>query len=126
MTLLLAAHAQTFGANNGLQIGQRGIEVIIHNQIIIFGVMAHFCNSLRHTLCNDLFAVLTATAAFGFPVSTTHTISACVFGVGATKRLSAVRWGIAGKIVMAWVLTLPACIAMAWGIQLLLSHYHLG
>ena len=43
MTLLLAAHAQTFGANNGLQIGQRGIEVIIHNQIIIFGVMAHFC-----------------------------------------------------------------------------------
>ncbi len=37
MTLLLAAHAQTFGANNGLQIGQRGIEVIIHDQVIIFG-----------------------------------------------------------------------------------------
>jgi PiT family inorganic phosphate transporter len=35
-------------------------------------------------------------------------------GVGATKRLSAVRWGIAGKIVMAWVLTLPACALVAW------------
>jgi PiT family inorganic phosphate transporter len=41
--------------------------------------------------------------------------------VGATKRLSAVRWGIAGKIVMAWLLTLPVCIAMAWGIVRLLE-----
>ena len=37
-----------------------------------------------------------------------HTISACVFGVGATKRLSAVRWGIAGNLVVAWILTIPA------------------
>jgi PiT family inorganic phosphate transporter len=43
-------------------------------------------------------------------------VSTAILGVGATKRLSAVRWGIAGKIVMAWVLTLPFCIAMAWGI----------
>ena len=43
----------------------------------------------------------------GVPVSTTHTITGAIVGVGATKRLSAVRWGIAGKIVWAWVLTIP-------------------
>ena len=45
---------------------------------------------------------------FGFPVSTTHTITAAIMGVGATRRLSAVRWGVASNIVFAWVLTLPA------------------
>ena len=44
----------------------------------------------------------------GAPVSTTHTISACIFGVGSTKRLSAVRWNVAGNLVTAWILTLPA------------------
>ena len=44
----------------------------------------------------------------GAPISTTHTITACIFGVGSTKRLSAVRWGIAGNLVIAWVLTIPA------------------
>ncbi|WP_067782031.1 inorganic phosphate transporter [Actinomyces vulturis] len=54
-------------------------------------------------------------AAFGFgaPVSTTHTITAAIMGVGATKRLSAVRWGVAGDIITAWVLTLPAAGAVA-------------
>ena len=42
------------------------------------------------------------------PVSTTHVISSAIMGVGATKRLSAVRWGVARAIVIAWVLTLPA------------------
>ncbi len=70
--------------------------------------------------------IIVAASHFGMPVSTTHVVSSAILGVGATKRLSAVRWGIAGKIVMAWVLTLPACIGMAWGIQQLLSHYHLG
>jgi inorganic phosphate transporter, PiT family len=46
--------------------------------------------------------------AFGVPVSTTHTITGAIVGVGATRRLSAVRWGIAGKIVWAWILTIPA------------------
>ncbi|REE96603.1 inorganic phosphate transporter [Thermomonospora umbrina] len=41
------------------------------------------------------------------PISTTHTITSCIMGVGATKRLSAVRWGVAGNIMMAWVLTMP-------------------
>ena len=44
---------------------------------------------------------------FGIAVSTTHTITGAIMGVGATKRLSAVRWGVAGNIIMAWILTIP-------------------
>ena len=57
-------------------------------------------------------AILVATH-FGIPVSTTHTITGSIVGVGATQRLSAVRWGIAGRIVWAWVLTIPAAAVMA-------------
>ncbi|HSQ77617.1 MAG TPA: inorganic phosphate transporter [Nitrospirota bacterium] len=71
-------------------------------------------------------AIIIASSHLGMPVSTTHVVSAAILGVGATKRLSAVRWGIAGKIVMAWVLTLPACIGMAWGIQKTLAYFHIG
>lgn len=71
-------------------------------------------------------AIIIASSHFGLPVSTTHVVSSAILGVGATKRLSAVRWGIAGKIVLAWVLTLPACIGMAWGIQRVLAYYHVG
>ena len=52
--------------------------------------------------------VIGCASAFGAPISTTHTITACIFGVGSTKRLSAVRWGIAGHLIIAWVLTIPA------------------
>ena len=51
-------------------------------------------------------AIFTATH-FGIPVSTTHAITGAIVGVGATRRLSAVRWGVAGKIVWAWILTIP-------------------
>ena len=53
-------------------------------------------------------AVILAASHFGYPLSTTHVISGGVMGAGAAKRLSAVRWGVAGNIVVAWVLTLPA------------------
>ncbi len=53
-------------------------------------------------------AVIGCASMFGAPISTTHTITSCIFGVGSTKRLSAVRWGIAGNLVIAWVLTIPA------------------
>ena len=53
-------------------------------------------------------AVILTSSHFGFPLSTTHTISGAIMGAGAAKRLSAVRWGVAGNIVIAWVLTLPA------------------
>ncbi|MCT9934748.1 inorganic phosphate transporter [Planotetraspora sp. A-T 1434] len=55
----------------------------------------------------------TAAIGFGAPISTTHTITTAIMGVGATKRLSAVRWGIAGNIITAWVLTIPAAAIVA-------------
>jgi PiT family inorganic phosphate transporter len=58
------------------------------------------------------FALLTATS-FGIPVSTTHAITGSIVGVGATRRLSAVRWGVATQIVWAWVITIPAAAAIA-------------
>jgi inorganic phosphate transporter, PiT family len=58
---------------------------------------------------------------FGVPVSTTHCINACIMGVGSSKRISAVRWGVAGNIVVAWVLTIPLSGAMAFVTMLLLD-----
>ncbi len=60
-------------------------------------------------------AVILSSSLTGLPVSTTHVITSSIMGVGATRRLSAVRWGVAGKIVLAWVFTLPACFLMAYG-----------
>ncbi len=57
-------------------------------------------------------AVILASSHYGFPLSTTHVISGGVMGAGAGKRLSAVRWGVAGNIVTAWLLTLPAAAAI--------------
>jgi len=65
-------------------------------------------------------AVFLATI-FGIPVSTTHAITGSIVGVGATRRLSAVRWGVAGQIVWAWVLTIPAAAALGMGMQLALG-----
>jgi PiT family inorganic phosphate transporter len=70
--------------------------------------------------------IILGASHMGLPVSTTHVISTAILGVGATQRLSAVRWGIAGKIVLAWVFTLPVCIGLAWGFLRLLVHYHIG
>jgi PiT family inorganic phosphate transporter len=50
---------------------------------------------------------------FGIPVSTTHTITGAIIGVGTTKGTSAVRWGVAGNIVIAWIITIPASAAIA-------------
>ena len=58
------------------------------------------------------FAILIATR-FGIPVSTTHTITGSIVGVGAANRISAVRWGLAGRIVWAWIITIPAAGVMA-------------
>jgi inorganic phosphate transporter, PiT family len=58
-------------------------------------------------------AVLFASTKYGYPLSTTHVVSGAVMGAGATRRLSAVRWGVAGNIVIAWILTIPASAAVA-------------
>jgi PiT family inorganic phosphate transporter len=57
--------------------------------------------------------VILVASKLGIPVSTTHTITGAIVGVGATNRLSAVRWGLASRIVWAWVITIPASAAMA-------------
>ena len=66
-------------------------------------------------------AVIDVATRLGYPLSTTHVISGAVMGAGATKRLSAVRWGIAGNIVTAWILTIPAsarvAAALYWPVQ---------
>ena len=51
--------------------------------------------------------MIEAASRFGIPVSTTHTMSSAILGVGSTRRLSAVRWGVAGQILTAWVFTIP-------------------
>ena len=58
-------------------------------------------------------AVLFTAGAYGLPISTTHTITTAIMGVGAAKRLRAVRWGVAGNIVIAWILTLPGSALVA-------------
>jgi inorganic phosphate transporter, PiT family len=58
-------------------------------------------------------AAILAASHYGFPISTTHVINGGVMGAGAAKRLSAVRWGVAGNIVVTWVLTIPAAAAVA-------------
>jgi PiT family inorganic phosphate transporter len=63
--------------------------------------------------------VLWLTAHFGFPVSTTHTVSGSVLGAGATRRVSAVRWGVAGNIVTAWIMTIPCAALVGAGMELL-------
>jgi len=65
--------------------------------------------------------MLFATARLGIPVSTTHTISGGIMGVGATRRLSAVRWGLGRKIVVAWILTIPAAATIAGALFVLLK-----
>lgn len=65
-------------------------------------------------------AILVASVS-GIPLSTTHTINTSIMGVGASRRLSAVRWGVTRHIVMAWLLTFPACALMGGIFALLLK-----
>jgi inorganic phosphate transporter, PiT family len=74
-------------------------------------------------------AVILASTHFGFPLSTTHVINGGVMGAGAGKRVSAVRWGVAGNIVVAWLLTLPAAAAIgaaAYGLSTVVGSGALG
>ena len=57
--------------------------------------------------------MLFAASWFGIPVSTTHTVTGCVIGAGAARRASAVRWGIAGNVAIAWIITIPASAIVA-------------
>ena len=63
--------------------------------------------------------ILWLTARYGYPVSTTHTVSGSVLGAGASTRFSAVRWGVAGNIVLAWVMTIPCAGLVGAGMEAL-------
>jgi inorganic phosphate transporter, PiT family len=65
--------------------------------------------------------VITVAARLGIPVSTTHAIGSSIMGVGATKRFSAVRWGVAGQVVAAWILTWPSCAVLGFVFQKIFS-----
>ena len=71
-----------------------------------------------HGFAAETAAAVTIEVAsrLGIPLSTTHTITTAIMGVGATRRFSAVRWGVSRDIVMAWILTFPVCVAIAWGV----------
>jgi PiT family inorganic phosphate transporter len=60
-------------------------------------------------------AMLFTSTSFGIPVSTTHTITGAIMGVGSSRRLSAVRWGVAGTIIWAWILTIPCSALISAG-----------
>jgi PiT family inorganic phosphate transporter len=76
-----------------------------------------------HGFCAETAGALTiiSSSLAGIPVSTTHTITGSIMGVGMTRRLSAIRWGVAGKIVIAWVLTIPGTIIISAAIYYLIS-----
>jgi PiT family inorganic phosphate transporter len=74
--------------------------------------------------CAESGAAITlfASSAFGIPVSTTHTITGAIMGIGSIKRLSAVKWGVAGRIIWAWVLTIPCSAAISAAAYILVRH----
>ncbi|MBW3589935.1 MAG: inorganic phosphate transporter, partial [Actinobacteria bacterium] len=69
-------------------------------------------------------AVIFGASRLGIPVSTTHAIGSAIMGVGATKRLSAVRWGIAGQVVTAWILTWPSCMILGYTLQKIFAVFY--
>ena len=68
-------------------------------------------------------AVITGAGMLGIPVSTTHAIGSAIMGVGATERLSAVRWGVAGQVVLAWIFTWPSCMILGYLLEKAFANY---
>jgi inorganic phosphate transporter, PiT family len=102
--IILAAHA---AIALGTYLGGWRIVKTMGQRITKLKPVGGFCAETAGAI------TLFTTALAGIPVSTTHTITGAIVGVGAVHRLSAVRWGIAGRIVWAWVLTIPAAALMA-------------
>jgi PiT family inorganic phosphate transporter len=67
--------------------------------------------------------VITAASRIGMPLSTTHVIASGIMGVGATRKFSAVKWGVAGNIVLAWILTFPICGGIGWLLTIIVNQF---
>jgi len=102
--IILAAHA---AIALGTYLGGWRIVKTMGQKITKLRPVGGFCAETAGAV------TLFATALAGIPVSTTHTITGAIVGVGAVQRLSAVRWGIAGRIIWAWIVTIPAAALMA-------------
>jgi PiT family inorganic phosphate transporter len=111
--IILAAHA---AIALGTYFGGWRIVHTMGSKITKLKPVGGFCAEAAGAI------TLWGTALAGIPVSTTHTITGAIIGVGTTQRLSAVRWGVARRIVWAWVLTIPAAAAVSmltfWAIRL--------
>jgi inorganic phosphate transporter, PiT family len=114
--VVLAAHA---AMGLGTMAGGWRIVKTMGMRITKLRPVGGFCAEAAGAL------TLIGTAIGGIPVSTTHTITGSIMGVGATQRFSAVRWGVAGRIITAWIVTIPASAAVAaltwWVLRLLRS-----
>jgi PiT family inorganic phosphate transporter len=109
--ILLSCAAMSLGTMLG---GWRVVDMMA-NKITKMQPYQGFCASTAGG------AVLSVVTAFGVPVSTTHAMNGAIMGVGATKGYSAVKWGIVRDIVAAWVMTVPASAAVAWGCYVLVT-----
>lgn len=94
--------------------GWRVVKTMGHN-LTPLKPMGGFCAETAGAI------TLFGTAAMGIPASTTHTITGAIMGVGAAKRVSAVRWGVAAKIIWAWIFTIPATLIMSGLIYWIIS-----
>jgi PiT family inorganic phosphate transporter len=110
--IIAAATAMGLGTASG---GWRVIKTMGH-KIVDLKPIHGFA---AETMAASIIEVATR---LGIPISTTHVISSTIMGVGATGNRRAVRWGVAGNIVTAWIVTIPACIAMGWLFSFL-THY---
>ena len=115
--IILAAHASIA---LGTYFGGWRIVHTMGSRITKLKPVGGFCAEAAGAI------TLFSTALVGIPVSTTHTITGAIVGVGATHRLSAVRWGVAARIVWAWVLTIPAAALMAALAYMLVRALHPG
>jgi PiT family inorganic phosphate transporter len=102
--IILAAHA---AIALGTYLGGWRIVKTMGQKITKLRPVGGFCAETAGAL------TLFGTALAGIPVSTTHTITGAIVGVGAVHRLSAVRWGVAGRIIWAWIFTIPAAALIA-------------
>ena len=102
--ILLSAIAMAFGTAAG---GWRIIKTLGVRLVSLMPVHGFAAET-------SAAAIIQLATHFGAPVSTTHVIATSIMGVGASRRFSAVRWGVAGNIVIAWVLTIPVTMAFAW------------